>query len=189
MALLILGLVLWVGLHLLRSVAPDVRQSMTDRMGSASKGIIAVGIILSIVLMVLGYRAMDFIPIWSPPSFFGHINNLLMLFAFYVYFMTATKPGTAWIMGNTKNPQLTGFKIWTIAHLLVNGDLASIILFGGLLAWAVAEVIFSKRVTSLVNRDDAKIDNPVVHAGIALGVYVVVAGLHVWLGPNPFGGV
>lgn len=187
MFLLLLGLVLWTGLHLLRAGAPDLRASLTERFGEGSKGIVAVGIIASVVLMVIGYRSADFIIVWSPPGFLTHVNNLLMLLAFYVYFTTATKPGTAWIMGSVKNPQLTGFKIWAFAHLLVNGDLASVVLFGGLLAWAVVQVILGNRIPSAVDRSKAPISSPFVHLGLVLGVLVVVAGIHTWLGYFPFG--
>ena len=189
MTLLIIGLILWTALHLMRCAAPGVRQALHDKLGLGAKGLIAIGILVSVGLMVVGYRGAEFIPIWTPPAFFGHINNLLMLFAFYVYFQTATAPGTAWIMGNTKNPQLTGFKIWAFAHLLANGDLASILLFGGLLAWAVVQVILGKKTPSLVDRSKARITSPVVHLAVSLGVFVIVAGIHIWLGVNPFGGV
>ena len=78
----------------------------------------------------------------------------------------------------SSHPQLTGFKVWAAAHLLVNGDLASILLFGGLLAWAVVEVIFSKRVPGLVNRDSAPISSPIVHLGLVVVAFGVVAGIH-----------
>lgn len=184
---LILGLVLWAYFHFLRTAFPGFRQSLTDRFGEASKGIVAVGIVVSLALMILGYRATPFIEVWTPPAFMTHLNNLLMLFALYVYFQTATQPGTAWIMGNTKNPQLTGFKIWAVAHLLANGDLAAIVLFGGLLAWAVVQVILAKRMPSLVDRSAAKISSPVVHLGLVLVAYAVISGVHTWLGRWPFG--
>lgn len=184
---LMAGLALWAGLHLMRSMAPDRRAALQDRFGEGSKGLIAGGLLLSLILMIYGYRWTPFVEIWSPPGFFTHINNLLMLFALYVYFITATQPGTAWIMGNTKNPQLTGFKIWAAAHLLVNGDLASILLFGGLIGWAVMEVIQSKKVPSLVDRSKAKISSPVVHLVLVLVAYGVIAALHTWFGRSPFG--
>lgn len=184
---LILSLALWSGLHLLRSVAPDARASLQDRLGDGSKGIIAGGLLLSVGLMVLGSNMVPFVSVWSPPSFLTHVNNLLMLFAFYIFLTTATQPGTAFVLGNLKNPQLTGFKVWAFSHLLVNGDLASILLFGGLLAWAVAEVIFSKRTVSLVDRNDAKISSPWVHMGLVLVAFAVVAAVHsIWRWP--FGG-
>lgn len=189
MILLIVGVLLWTGLHYLRALAPDLRQSMTDKMGAASKGVVALGLVLSVVLMVMGYRGAEFIPIWSPPGFFGHINNFLMVFALYIFFQTATQPGTAYIMGNVKNPQLTGFKIWAFAHLLANGDLASIVLFGGLLAWAVGQVILSKRTPVTVDRSTASITDPAIHLAIVLVAFVAIAGIHMVLGVSPFGGV
>ena len=185
--LLVLGLLLWTGAHLFRAVNPAGRAALQDRLGDASKGIFALLILASVGLMILGYRATPFVPVWTPPEFFTHINNLLMIVAFYMYLTTATAPGTAFVMGNLKNPQLTGFKVWTVAHLLVNGDLAAILLFGGLLAWAVAEVIFSKRVKGLVDRSNAKIKSPWVHLGLVIVAFAAVAGIHTLLGYWPFG--
>ena len=188
MIVLIIGLVLWSGLHLLRSKAPNVRQRLSDQFGGMSKGIISVGILLSLVLMIAGYRMADFIPIWSPPAFFTHINNLLMVLAIYVFFTTVTKPGTAWIMGDVGNPQLMGFTIWAFAHLLVNGDLASVLLFGGLLVWGFAEVKASKVMPSLVDRSAAPVSSPFVHLGVVVAALVVIIGVHTWLGVSPVGG-
>lgn len=185
--LLILGLVLWTGAHLLRAVQPDRRAALQDRFGDASKGIMALVILVSLGLMILGYRATPHVTIWTPPAFLTHVNNLLMILAFYMYLTTATKTGTAFVFGSLKNPQLTGFKVWAVAHLLVNGDLAAILLFGGLLAWAVLEVIFSKRVPGLVDRNTAPISNPFVHLGLVVVVVAVVIGIHTWLGVRPFG--
>lgn len=185
--LLILALALWSGLHLMRAVAPGARAALQGRLGDGSKGVIALGLLVSVGLMVLGSNLVPFVAIWTPPSFFTHINNLLMFVAFYMFLTTATQPGTAFVFGNLKNPQLTGFKVWAFAHLLVNGDLASILLFGGLLAWAVVEVIMTKRTPSLVDRGDAKITSPFVHLGIVVVAFAVVAVVHsIWRWP--FGG-
>jgi len=188
MILLLLGLALWSGLHLLRSLAPERRQQLWDRFGGKSKGMISIGILVSLAMMIVGYRMANFIPVWTPPSFFTHINNLLMVFALYVFFTTATKPGTAWIMGDVRNPQLMGFTIWAFAHLVVNGDLASILLFGGLRVWGFAEVKASKQTPSLVDRSTAPISSPVVHLAVVIVALVVIIGLHMWLGPSPVGG-
>lgn len=185
---MILGLVLWTGLHLVRSGAPNLRHAMTDRLGgNGAKGVLGIGIVVSVVLMVIGYRGAEFIAVWTPPAVFGYLNNFLMFFALYVYFVTATKPGTAWMMGDAKNPQLTGFTIWAFAHLLVNGDLASILLFGGLLGWAIAEIKASRKTVSLVDRNTAKISNPVVHLGLVIVAIIIITGIHTALGYNPFG--
>ncbi len=184
MTLLIAGLVFWFAGHLWNRFLPGLYTGL----GKAAYGVSAVIIILGVVLMVLGYRAADTTFLWIGPAFFTHINNLLMLFAIFTYMATITPRGTAWVVGNVKNPQLTGFKIWAFAHLLVNGDIASIVLFGGLLAWAVVEVILIKRQGEKFDRSKAKVKSPVVHAAISLGVFIVIGGVHMWIGPSPFGG-
>lgn len=190
MTLLILGLVLWTAAHFFKRLAPDARAGLSDKMGDASKGLFAVLIVVSIVLMVMGHRAFEFIPIWSPPSFMGHLNNLLMLVAFYVYGASAAKGVKVWIGTKIRHPQLAGFSIWAVAHLLANGDLSSIILFGGLLIWAQASIY-------LINAQDgpwevpprAPVKKEITLVIISLVLFTVVAAIHIWLGVNPFGGV
>ncbi|QDI76738.1 MULTISPECIES: NnrU family protein [Leisingera] len=182
MALLILGLLLWWGGHLFKRAAPDMRAAM----GNAGRGAVALVLIAGIVLMVLGYRGMDFIHVWAPPSFMVHINNLLVLIAIW---MMSPAPKKGALLNGMRHPMLAGFKLWAVAHLLVNGDLASIILFGGLLAWAVAEVI-------VINRSEpewqpgpkgtlAK-DGMFFLASIVL--LAVIGYVHGLIGPSPFPG-
>jgi uncharacterized membrane protein len=182
MALLVLGLLIWVGAHIFKRVAPEQRAAM----GDTGKLIVTVALVISIGLMIWGYRGAAFIPVWSPPSFMVHINNLLMLVALFVFGMSAT---TGRLRGKMRHPQLTAVKIWAVAHLLVNGDLASIILFGGLLAWAVLEVIIINRAEPVWNRPqpgEAKKD--VLLVVITLVSFVVIAAIHAWLGVWPFPG-
>lgn len=182
MALLILGLLLWWGGHLFKRLAPDMRASM----GNAGRGVVALVLVAGIVLMVLGYRGMEFIHVWAPPSFMVHINNLLVLIAIW---MMSPAPKKGALLNGMRHPMLAGFKLWAAAHLLVNGDLASIILFGGLLAWAVAEVI-------VINRSEpewqpgpkgtlAK-DGMFFLASIVL--LAVIGYVHGLIGPSPFPG-
>lgn len=184
MALLIVGLILWIGAHYFKRLAPEKRAAM----GKMGQGVTAIGIVAGLVLMIVGYRAADFVPVWNPPAFLTHVNNLLMLLALWVYGSSAAKGAKAWPAYKTRHPQLLGFKIWTVAHLLVNGDLASILLFGGLLGWAVGSVI-------LINRAEPDWTPPapagkatyVRLAVITLVLYGVIAGVHMWLGVSPFG--
>lgn len=182
MALLIIGLILWVGAHYFRRLLP--RQRM--KMGDMGKGLVAIGVVVSLVLIIIGYRGADFIPVWSPPTFLTHLNNLLMILALWVYGSSAAKGAKAWPAYKTRHPQLLAVKIWAIAHLLVNGDLASILLFGTMLAWAVGSVI-------LINRAEPHWTAP-AHAGrktyirlavITLVMTVVIILIHTWLGVSP----
>ena len=130
MTLLTLGVILWAAAHFFKRLAPGVRAPMGDK----GKGLVAVAIVASLLMMIFGYRGAEFIHVWAPPTWTVHLNNLMMLIAVFVYGMSATKGR---LRGKMRHPQLTAVKIWAVAHLLVNGDLASIILFGGMLAWAV----------------------------------------------------
>jgi uncharacterized membrane protein len=181
MTLLIAGLVLWWGAHLFKRVAPQRRAAM----GEAGKGVMAVLIVLSVVLMVIGYRGAAVIDLWFPPAFLVHLNNLLMILAFYLYAASGMKTA---ITRSIRHPQLTAVKTWAVAHLLVNGDLASVVLFGGLLAWAVVEVILINRAQPDWTRPAPVPARKEIMAVVAA---VVVSGIvmliHNWLGVQPWG--
>lgn len=179
---MILGLLLWSGAHYFKRLMPAQRAAMGDK----GKLLMTVGILAGIVLMVIGYRAADFIPVWYPPSFMVHITNLLMLIAFFIFGTSAT---TGRLRGWTRHPQLIAVKTWAVAHLLVNGDLASIILFGGMLAWAVGSVILINRAEPNWQRPEpgsAKKD--ILLVVITLVTFSITAGIHAWLGVWPFPG-
>jgi uncharacterized membrane protein len=180
MTILILGLALWVGAHFFKRLAPDAR----GRLGEPGKGLVALAIVAGVVLMVIGYRTAPFIPVWWPPNFLTHLNNLLMIFAVYLFAASGAK---TWITTKIRHPQLTAVKLWAVAHLLVNGHVAALVLFGGLLAWAVAEVIVLNRRTEWVRPAPAPVRKEIT-AVVATGiVFVLVAMIHLWLGVNPFG--
>jgi len=190
MTLLILGVLIWAFAHWIKRLAPSLRTAMNDKLGEASKGVIAAALVLGIVLMVVGYRQADFIPVWSPPSFFGHINNLLMLIAFYVFGASAAKPAKVWLGTKIRHPMLGSVMIWAVAHLLANGDLASIVLFGGMLAWAVISVVLINRAEGpWTPPAQAPVKKEIVLVVITLVLFSVVAGIHLMLGVSPFGGV
>jgi uncharacterized membrane protein len=184
MILMILGLLLWTGAHYFRRVMPDQRASLGDK----GKGGVALLVVISLLMMIFGYRWAEFIPVWSPPTFLTYLNNLAMVLALWIYGSSAAKGAKAWPAYKTRHPQLLAVKIWAAAHLLVNGDVASIILFGGLLAWAVGSVI-------LINRAEpnwvapAPADRPtyIKLAIITAVMLIVISGLHALLGVNPFG--
>ncbi|MEM7521641.1 MAG: NnrU family protein [Pseudomonadota bacterium] len=183
MPLLITGLALWALAHWFKRFAPAQRA----RLGEPGKGLVAVLLVGSVVLMVLGYRGADFIAVWTPPTWAVHLNNLLMIFAFWVYGSSAAKGAKAWPAYKLRHPQLVGFKIWAAAHLLVNGDLASILLFGGLLAWAVVTVILINRGDPDWTAPDPAGTKTYVRLGVITVVLVgLVTALHTWLGVWPF---
>jgi len=181
MILLILGIALWAGAHFFKRLAPAQRAAMGDK----GKLLIAGLLVGALVLIVTGYRSADSSAVWTPPAFLTHVNNLLMILAFYLYAASGAK---AWITTKIRHPQLTAVMTWAVAHLLVNGDVASIVLFGSMLAWAVAEVI-------LINRAEpnwvAPRRGPVRKEYTSIAATLVVVGLvmaiHNWLGVQPWG--
>jgi len=183
MTLLILGLILWSGSHYFKRLMPAQRSAMGER----GKGVVTLGIVAGLILMIIGYRMAAFIPVWNPPAFFTGINNLGMLLAFWVFGSSAAKGAKAWPAYKLRHPQLTAVNIWAAAHLLVNGDLASIILFGGMLAWAVGSVI-------MINRAEPDWTAPapagratyIRLAVISLVLFSITVGIHIALGVNPF---
>ncbi len=145
MTLLILGLLLFVGIHAF-SMARGQRAALIARMGEGPyKGLYSLVSLLGVVLIAVGfgrYRAAGYIPVWDPPTWTRHLALLLVWFAF-VSVAAAYLPGR--IKARLKHPMLTGVKIWALAHLLANGDLGSILLFGAILVWAVLARISAKR--------------------------------------------
>ncbi|WP_170762267.1 NnrU family protein [Ruegeria lacuscaerulensis] len=179
--LLILGVALWWAAHLFKRVMPQQRAAM----GSAGKGAVALALVVAILLMIFGYRMTDTIFVWAPPTFLVHVNNLLVLFAFYLMSPAGTKGR---LLNKVRHPMLGGFKLWAFAHLLVNGDLASIILFGGLLAWAVVEVITINRSEPDWTPGEAGTYGKDVMFFVASIVLLGIVGyIHGLVGPSPFG--
>lgn len=189
MTLIVLGLLLWWGAHLWKRVAPGHRATM----GEPGKGLVTVLVLASVVLMVIGWRGSSwlgiegaaYVAVWSPPRFLVHVNNLLMLFAVYLYAASGMKTRITRVI---RHPQLTAVKTWAVAHLLVNGDLSAIVLFGGLLAWAVVSVI-------LINKAEPRgpLPEPAPvgkEIGAVVGAVLVMVGImlvHNWLGVAPWG--
>jgi uncharacterized membrane protein len=149
LVVMILGLVLFFAAHTL-TTQRDLRARFVASMGEGGYKIgYAVVSIAGLALIVWGfahYRATGWIAIWSPPKFLKHLNIALMLPA-TILVVAAYIRGR--IYQTLKHPMLAGIKLWAFGHLLANGDLGGIILFGSFLAWAVYDRI------SLKHRADA----------------------------------
>jgi uncharacterized membrane protein len=146
MQVLIAGLVLFLGAHML-TTARGARSALMARFGEgAYKGLYSLVSTIGLVMIVWGfgrYRSAGYIPVWDPPSGLLPIALILMWFSFVA--LAATYAPAGKIKGLLRHPMLAGIKAWALAHLLVNGDLGSIILFGAFLAWAVYDRIAVKR--------------------------------------------
>lgn len=183
MFILILGVFLWWAAHLFKRIAPGRRAAMPDPQAKAR---VAISLFVSVVLMVIGYCMADGPYWWGATPALKGINNLLVLVAFYLFAAAGMKTR---VTAMIRHPQLIGFSLWAFGHLLVNGDLPSLVLFGGLLLWALAEIVLINRATPGWVRPVGPFP-PRKEIMAAVGgviVFAVVSLIHGWLGPNPFG--
>ena len=147
LAILILGLAVFIGTHLL-TTRRDARAALIARFGEgAYKGLYSLVSIIGVVLIGWGfarYRATGWIDVWYPPVWTRHVTVALMWPA-AICIVAAYSPGQ--IKTTLKHPMLVGVKLWAFAHLISNGDLGSIVLFGSVLGWAVFDRISLKHRT------------------------------------------
>lgn len=188
--MLIVGMILLLGVHSVSIVAPAWRDATVARIGEWPwKGLYSVLAIAGFVLLVQGYAAARLAPVilYVPPAWTKHVTALLMLPVF-VLLLSAYLPGR--IKTRAKHPMLAATKLWATAHLISNGTAADVILFGGILAWAVADRISVGRRPVRVTRGAPPSKwNDVVAVVAGLALYWLFAfHWHVRLiGVAPFG--
>jgi uncharacterized membrane protein len=173
LGILVLGLVVFLGTHVFVSFR-GARADVIARVGlHAYRAAFALVSLAGLALIIWGYgqyQANGLIQVWSPPGFMRHITIGLMLFA-VIFIVAAFIPSH--IKTRLKHPMLAGVKTWALAHLLSNGDLGSILLFGTFLAWGVYARIAAKR-----RRDFGPATAP---AGWTNDIIVVALGIVVYL--------
>lgn len=178
--ILVLGVALWWAAHLFKRVAPDRRAAMGDK----GRGLVAAAIGVSVVLMVIGFKQAEHVDLWYPPAMMVHLNNLLVLIAIWMMSPAGQKGK---LLARVRHPMLMGFRVWAAAHLLVNGDLASVILFGGLLAWGVAEVVvINSAEPEWEPRKDGTLAKDGMFMAASIVLLAVIGYIHGWLGYWPF---
>jgi uncharacterized membrane protein len=190
MALLIAGLVVFLGVHSIAIFAPDLRARARTRFGESGwKGIYALLSLAGFVLIIDGFGAARQSPVvlYTPPHWMRHVTFLFMLPVFPLL-LAAYLPGR--IKAATKHPMLAAVKFWAFAHLLANGLLADVLLFGGFLAWAVMDRIsLKRRPPQAIHTAPPGRFNDVIAVVIGLALYALFIGwAHVRLfGVSPLG--
>jgi len=173
MGILILGLAVMLGAHVFVTFR-GARAGLMAQLGqNGYRALFSIVAIAGLALIVWGfaqYRAHELIQVWSPPTFMRHVTVGLMLFA-VIFFTAAFIPSH--IKAKLKHPMLAGVKTWALAHLLSNGDLGSILLFGAFLAWGVYARIAAKR-----RGDLGAVTAP---AGYTNDIIVVLIGIVIYL--------
>jgi len=185
MLVLIIGLVVFLGAHSVRIFAEDWRQSQIARIGDGPwKGAYSLLSLVGLILVGWGYglARQDPVVLWEPPVWTQHLAvtlNLIAAVLIAIYIVPAGR-----LKARLGHPMILSVKVWAFAHLLANGTLADVILFGAFLAWAVADFAASRRRDR--RQGTVRIAGPVRNDGIAvaLGVLVwaaLVWRLHLWL--------
>ena len=186
MTLMILGLVIFIGVHSVRIVADDWRTATIARVGEKKwKLFYTVASLAGIVLIVIGYgmaRSAGSPELYAPPTWTRHLAILLVAIAF-IFLAAGGKAAPAnRIRAAVGHPQVVGVKVWSFAHLLANGRVVDVVLFGTFLAWAIALYAASRRRDRAqgVTRDPGTMKSTVI---ITVGGLVVFAIFAVWLHP------
>lgn len=192
MTLLILGLFVFLGVHSVRIFADGWRTRMREQLGeNAWKGIYSVLSVAGFVAIVYGYgqTRLDVTMLWLPPIWTRHLAALLTIPAF-VLLVAAYVPRNM-IKARLHHPMVLGVKVWALAHLLSNGMLADLLLFGGFLAWSVASFTAARRrdraAGTVYLRGHAGPTIAVVLIGLAAWAGFALWAHAAWIGVRPFG--
>jgi uncharacterized membrane protein len=187
MMVLIVGLILFLGIHLLPT-SPELRAGLQERMGTnVYKAVFSLLSLAGFIIIVLGYHKLQLHPgknpiLWNPPEWTRHFAAGLMLPAM-VLLVAALIPSR--IRTTIRHPMLSAIKIWALAHLIANGDLGGVLLFGSFLAFAVYDRISVKRRGTLGPLGDTKptsVINDVIVVVLGVALYAALLfGGHAWL--------
>ena len=191
MSLLIIGLIIFLGSHSCRIFAEPWRNHMIDRLGEVKwKGLYTIISLMGLILVVIGYGQARQAPIvlWQPATYLIHIAILLNLVAFI--FLAGSSPNNNAIRLKLTHPMILGVKVWALAHLLANGTLVDLILFGSFLLWAVLD-FRSARKRPIHMPEKAVISTKATITVVVTGIVLWAAfifGLHQYLiGVSPLG--
>jgi uncharacterized membrane protein len=183
---LIMGLVLFLGIHALQSVASQRRQNAISRWGPLGyKAVYAAISLLGLYLLVQGYGMARLEPVvlWTPPRGMQHATILLMWLAMVL--LAATYVPRNQIQAKMRHPMTLSVKVWALGHLLSNGNLADVLLFGGFLVWSVLVFRAARQRDrlSLHTPPEGKLLGTLLAVVLGTGVWAafLMGGLHLWL--------
>ncbi len=187
-----LGLIIFLGVHSLRIVSDGWRTRAIARVGLQPwKGVYALASVVGFVLLVWGYGEARHASaaLYNPPLFTRHVAVLLMLISLVL--VAATYVPRNHFKAALGHPMYAGIKVWAVAHLISNGRLADVILFGAFLIWAIAGFVVSRKRDRAAGTAYPAGDalGTVLTVTIGVGVWAaLVSGLHLWLiGVAPLG--
>ncbi|MBT8472540.1 MAG: NnrU family protein [Marinicaulis sp.] len=173
MSFYLAGLIIFFGSHFFTAFARGPREILVTKLGAGPyRGLYSLVALIGFALIIFGWRGADTTIIYTPPLWMRHVTYLLVLVAFILLASSMLPAGK--IAAGAKHPMLAGVKLWAFAHLLVNGDERSLLLFGSFLAFAVIDRIVVKR-RGVESPTAGPIKNDVIAIAVGAGLYIFVA--------------
>ncbi len=187
MGMLVVGLLLWAFVHLFKRLAPVRYAALRGSIGEQRvKGLTSLLLMAGFALMIFGYKSATFQPVYTPPTWGVHVNMSLMAISL---FLLVSSYGTGFVKARLRHPMLLAAMFWAAAHLFVRGDLASIVLFAGIAAWADAEIMaINIREGTWAGRTQGVVKGDILALAMTVPIYVIIVVLHGYLGPSPLPG-
>ena len=180
MTLLIAGLLLWCGVHLSSVLAAKLRTRLVASMGLLPyKSCFALLIITSVVLMVFGWRAIEPLAIYQPPGWGREATYVLVFFTFVLFVAAKRQTNIKRVL---RHPQLTGVILWSVGHLLSNGDDRSLVLFVMIGIWAVLEIILiNRRAGAWIKPEPVPLEKDMITLMAGVILYTVIFLIHPYI--------
>jgi uncharacterized membrane protein len=184
MTFLVMGVLIWAAVHLMPSAAPGIKQSLVDKLGfNGYRGIFSLLVLTAIGLMILGWRSAQPVLVYLPIEGLRSMSLSVMTLAF-LFLAASGRPSR--FARIARHPQLTGLLLWTIAHLMVNGDSRSLTLFGGLGLWSVVEMIMLNRREGPWQKPEAPpLMKDLIGMAVAVAVMMLFIFVHPWIAGVP----
>ncbi len=184
MVLLTLGVLLFALVHFIPSLAPGLRRNAMGRLGEGGyKGIFSLLLLASFALIIFGWRSVEPVLLYQPPPGLHKVALGLLAFAFLLLVVSSRNSRLRLIV---RHPQLSGVALWGFSHLLLNGDNRSIVLFGGMLLWALIEIVaINRREGVWIKTAPPSSGAELVTVLIAIVTVAVVVYIHPWLSGMP----
>jgi len=184
MVWLIAGILLFAGAHLLPALDSTWRQKSIARFGSdGHRGVFSLFVLASVAVIVAGWRATDPTFVYAPPAWGRVAANLGMALAFFLFVASGAPTNVKRFL---RHPQLLSVVVWSVSHLLANGEMRSIVLFGGLGLWAIGTMPLLDRRDGVWVRPERKpVVGDIVTIAIAAAVFLGVRWAHPWIAGLP----
>jgi uncharacterized membrane protein len=180
MTLLITGVLLFALVHFVPVFAPAFKARVVRRAGqNAYKGMFSLLLLLAFALIITGWRSTTPVPVYPPPPVLHNFALALLVLAFLMLVLTARKSRLRRLV---RHPQLTGVALWGASHLMLNGDNRALVLFGGILLWALIEIVaISRREGAWIKTEAPSWGTEVVTVIMTAITVAVVVAIHPWL--------